>query len=113
MKNYSIVLIDLLIWGISSPDTPSGRLSSNLGLDLNKPTNNIQEGKYTRQKEKGFKLFWIGIDSYDFLYQGMQAHLKILDELEFSYTYVESDGGRTWSNWRRYMLQFTPHLFKN
>jgi hypothetical protein len=47
----------------------------------------------------------------DFLYNSTQEHLKILDKLQFPYTYVESESGPIWSNWRKYMLQFTPLLF--
>jgi enterochelin esterase family protein len=98
--------------GLFSPGTPSGRLSSSLGLDLNKPANSNLEEKYTLQKKKGYKLFWIAIGNTDFLYESTQEHLKILDKLQFPYTYVESEGGHTWSNWRNYMLEFTPLLFK-
>lgn len=28
------------------------------------------------------------------------------------YTFVESDGGHTWHNWRHYLTQFVPLLFK-
>ncbi len=98
--------------GLFSPGTPSSRLSGSLGLDLNKPAYSNLNEKYTLQKKKGFKLFWIAIGKTDFLYESTQEHLKILDKLQFPYAYVESEGGHTWSNWRNYMLQFTPLLFK-
>lgn len=97
--------------GLFSPGTPSGRTGS-LALDYSKPANSNLEEKYTIQKDKGYKLFWIAIGKTDFLYKPTQEHLRILDRLQFLYTYVETEGGHTWSNWREYMLQFTPLLFK-
>lgn len=96
--------------GLFSPGTPSGRTGT-LALDMNKPAYHKLEDKYTLQKEKGYELFWIAIGNTDFLYESTQAHMNILDKLQFPYTYVESEGGHTWSNWRQYMLQFTPLLF--
>jgi enterochelin esterase family protein len=29
----------------------------------------------------------------------------------FAVTYVESDGGHTWTNWRQYLNDFAPLLF--
>ena len=97
--------------GLFSAGTPSGR-TGDLALDLSLPAFNNLEDKYTLQKEKGYKLFWVAIGNTDFLYEPMQEHMKILDSLKFPYTYYESEGGHTWSNWRQYMLEFTPQLFK-
>lgn len=93
--------------GLFSPGTPSSRI-----LDTNIPAYNNIEGKYAIQAKKGFKLYWIGIGKADFLYEPMQKHLKIFDGIKLPYTYVESERGHIWSNWRAYMLEFTPQLFK-
>lgn len=94
--------------GLFSPGTPSSRM-----LDSTRTAYKNLDAKFTTQKTKGYKLYWIAIGKTDFLYNGMQAHRKRLDELKFPYTYVESERGHIWSNWRAYMLQFTPLLFKN
>ncbi len=73
---------------------------------------NIDE-KLTVQKNKGFKLYWIAIGKTDFLYESLKAFRNKLDSLHFPYTYVESSRGHIWSNWRKYMLQFTPLLFND
>jgi len=93
--------------GLFSPGTPSSR-----PLDSTRTAYQHLEQKYLLQKQKGYKLYWIGIGKTDFIYQGLQAHRKKLDQLQFPYTYVESERGHIWSNWRAYMLQFTPLLFK-
>ncbi|NEU08465.1 esterase [Flavihumibacter sp. R14] len=93
--------------GLFSPGTPSSR-----ALDPTRSAYQNLDEKFARQKKNGYKLYWIGIGKTDFLYEGMQAHRKRLDKLQFPYTYVESERGHIWSNWRSYLLQFTPLLFK-
>lgn len=58
------------------------------------------------------KLFWIGCGKEDFLFQSAQDLLKFLDENKFQYEYRESDGGHTWTNWRIYLSELAPLLFK-
>lgn len=93
--------------GLFSPGTPVGRPTL-----ANVPELQNFESKYTTQKAKGFKLYWIAIGNKDFLYDYVQKQIKIFDKLNFKYTYVESERGHIWSNWRNYMLQFTPLLFR-
>ena len=81
--------------GLFSPGTPSSR-----ALDSTRSAYQNLDEKFTLQKKKGYKLYWIGIGKTDFLYEGMQNHRKRLDKLQFPYTYVESDRGHIWSNWR-------------
>jgi enterochelin esterase-like enzyme len=64
------------------------------------------------QFNNGLKLYWIGIGKTDFLYKSVADYRKKLDETGAKYTYSESEGGHTWSNWRDYLVLFTPQLFK-
>lgn len=57
-------------------------------------------------------LFWIGIGKDDFLYKANTDFRRKLDAAGYEYTYVESAGGHIWRNWRVYLSQFTPLLFK-
>lgn len=68
--------------------------------------------KLTTQKNNGLKLYWIGCGSDDFLYQDIKGYRQKLDSLKFPYKYVESTRGHIWSNWREYLLEFTPQIFK-
>jgi enterochelin esterase-like enzyme len=63
-------------------------------------------------KNSGYKLYWIGVGTNDFLYQSVVTLRKTLDNHNFKYTYRESPGGHTWANWRIYLSEFTPLLFK-
>ena len=81
-------------------------------LNMNLPAYNNLNDKLTGQMKKGVKLYWMGIGKTDGLYKPMQAYKSKLDSLNFKYTYVETSRGHIWSNWRIYMLQFVPQLFK-
>ncbi|MCM1337239.1 MAG: alpha/beta hydrolase-fold protein [Candidatus Amulumruptor caecigallinarius] len=65
-----------------------------------------------RQFATAPRLYWIGIGKDDFLYTLNADYLRLLDRLNIPYTYHESAGGHTWSNWRDYLSIFAPQLFK-
>jgi len=65
-----------------------------------------------KQMENSYKLYWIGIGRSDFLYKNVQDYKVKLDSLGMKYTYRESDGGHTWKNWRVYLSEFVPQLFR-
>lgn len=64
------------------------------------------------QKRNGYKLYWIACGTSDFLYKSVIDSMKKMDEIGFKYTWRESDGGHTWRNWRIYLTEFAPMLFK-
>lgn len=65
-----------------------------------------------KQRDNKFKLYWIACGRDDFLYERNLQYMKQLDEMSFPYTYRESDGGHTWRNWRVYLGEFLPMIFK-
>nr|WP_321412448.1 alpha/beta hydrolase-fold protein [uncultured Carboxylicivirga sp.] len=70
------------------------------------------DGTLKKQSENGYQLYWIGMGKTDFLYQsGVEFRAK-LDSIGMKYTYVESEGGHIWKNWRDYLTEFVPLLFK-
>jgi len=62
--------------------------------------------------QKNYKLFYVACGTEDFVYEGVQNLRKKLDENNFKYIYNETGGGHTWANWRDYLADFTPRLFK-
>ena len=57
-------------------------------------------------------LLWIGCGNTDFLYQANLDFMKKLDQNGFKYTFMETDGGHIWKNWRIYLTEFVPLIFK-
>ena len=70
------------------------------------------ERKLKRQFAARPKLYWIAIGKTDFLYEDNLRFRELLYENEYPYVYVESEGGHIWRNWRVYLSQFVPLLFK-
>ena len=56
--------------------------------------------------------YYIAIGKTDFLYQDNVKYRQRLDQAGYKYEYVETDGGHEWRNWRKYLNQFLPKLFK-
>lgn len=70
------------------------------------------EAKLTKQFVNAPKLYWIGIGNKDFLLKDNNANRQLMDNLGLPYTYHESEGGHTWTNWRDYLAIILPQLFK-
>ncbi len=62
--------------------------------------------------KKGLKLLWFATGSEDFLVGTSKASVEMLKKHGFSPIYKESDGGHTWANWRDYLNEFAPQLFR-
>ena len=70
------------------------------------------EEKLKVQFDKNPALYWIAIGKTDFLYKANEEYRKLLDEKGYKYTYYESDEGHIWKNWRSYLTEFVPMLFR-
>jgi enterochelin esterase-like enzyme len=84
-------------------------------LPDNKVTSKVYDnldGTLQTHMKNGYKLYWIGIGKADFLYKNVTDYRAKLDGMGMKYTYFETEGGHTWTNWRVYLSQFAPLLFK-
>lgn len=83
-------------------------------MNPNAPADAINEfvKKLEIQKRNGYKPYWIACGTTDFLYKGVIDSMKKMDEIGFKYTWHETGGGHTWDNWRIYLSEFAPMLFK-
>jgi len=69
----------------------------------------LSDAKKTNQD---LRLFWVAIGKTDFLYKNNQTLLASLDAHNVRHVYRESDGGHVWWNWRIYLSEFAPQLFR-
>ena len=76
------------------------------------PIYDDMESKLATQFAKKPALYWIGIGKTDFLYKANEDYRKMLDEKGYKYTYYETGEGHIWKNWRIYLTEFAPLLFK-
>jgi enterochelin esterase-like enzyme len=59
------------------------------------------------------KLFWVGCGVDDPLaYTGTKNLIEVLNKFHLNVVYRESPGGHTWTNWREYLSELAPLLFK-
>lgn len=61
---------------------------------------------------KSKKLFWVGIGKDDFVMDSNKKTLALLDKHNIKYQYKETAGGHTWINWRQYLNEYVPMLFR-
>lgn len=62
--------------------------------------------------KKGLKLLWFATGKEDFLLGITRGTLDLLKKHGFNPVYQETAGGHTWINWRNYLTEFAPQLFK-
>ena len=60
----------------------------------------------------GLRLLWFSTGSEDFLLNTTKATVAMLEKHGFKPVYKESEGGHTWINWRNYLNEFAPQLFR-
>ncbi|MBQ3609294.1 MAG: esterase [Bacteroidaceae bacterium] len=82
------------------------------GKNATSPIYKEMEGKLKLQFAKKPALYWIAIGKTDFLYKANREYRKLLDEKGYPYEYFENEDGHIWRNWRIYLTEFTPRLFK-
>ncbi|MDO4496995.1 MAG: alpha/beta hydrolase-fold protein [Bacteroidales bacterium] len=57
-------------------------------------------------------LYYIAIGNTDFLYKDNMEFKAKLEAKGYPFVYKETDGGHIWRNWRIYLDDFVPRLFK-
>jgi len=62
--------------------------------------------------KKGLKVLWFSTGKDDSLIATTRSTVELLKRHGFAPQFTESAGGHTWLNWRDYLGQFAPLLFK-
>ncbi len=87
-----------------------------IGLMNNPRWGNYNEEEHRKQikalQDSGLKLYWIGCGKEDFLIESVVNLRKFYDDQGFKYEYMETTGGHTWTNWRIYLAELAPKLFR-
>jgi enterochelin esterase family protein len=61
---------------------------------------------------KGLKLFWFATGKDDFLIETTRGTVAMLKKHGFDPVFKETPGAHTWINWREYLNEFAPQLFR-
>ena len=65
------------------------------------------------QTNKQLRLFWMGVGKQDGFHDGLLAIHQSMEKAGFHHTWVESEGGHVWGEWREYLTEFAPLLFQD
>jgi enterochelin esterase-like enzyme len=87
------------IGAFSSAPPPPQTIAAN-GLDKPQAVN------------RDLRLFWVACGDKDFLFQQNRKFHALLDEKGIRHEFVETPGDHSWPVWRRYLVDFTPKLFR-
>jgi enterochelin esterase-like enzyme len=58
------------------------------------------------------RLFWVACGDKDFLFQQNRRFHTLLEQKGIRHEFVETPGDHSWPVWRRYLVDFTPKLFR-
>lgn len=70
------------------------------------------DGKMKKQFANPPKVYYIAVGRDDFTKKLNDDLREFMDENNYKYIYNETDGAHTWNNWRRYLVDFLPIIFK-
>ena len=92
----------------------SGMFSAAIGVNDPSVSPMYQDfdAKLARYFSKKPALLWIACGNTDFLYQSNKEFMAKLDSNGYPYIWLETEGGHIWKNWRVYLSEFVPLLFK-
>lgn len=62
--------------------------------------------------KQDLRLIWFATGREDFLLETSRATVAMLKKHGFEVVYQETPGGHTWHNWREYLYEFAPQLFR-
>jgi enterochelin esterase-like enzyme len=107
-----------LRYGLTHPELFRYLGVFSMGLGVGNNANEVPD--YVKANEaalkkasKDLKLFYYAMGKDDFLYATVAPTRGMLDQQGIKYVYHESGGGHTWINWRRYLEDFAPRLFRD
>jgi len=92
-------------------NTSKAKLMFPTGNDMPSVYRNVEQD-LQKQFNPAPKLYYISIGNSDFLYPENVQYRALLDKHHYTYTYIETQGGHTWDNWRHYLIDFLPRLFR-
>jgi enterochelin esterase-like enzyme len=65
-----------------------------------------------KELKKGLRLLWFATGKEDFLLGISEKSVELLKKHGFDVVYKETAGAHTWTNWREYLAEFAPLLFR-
>ncbi|NBC37577.1 esterase [Novosphingobium sp. FSY-8] len=107
--------------GVNRPDTFHwiGVFSIGLGVARTADIHQDKIDDYMRENDAALKrsardmrLVYFAMGRDDFLYHTAAPTRAVFDRYHIGHLYRETGGGHTWMNWRDYLADFAPRLFR-
>lgn len=89
-----------------------GKETNNSGIDGIETYKDF-DAKLKTQFEAKPQLYYIAVGVDDFVKKLNDDYRAKLDAAGYKYIYHETDGAHSWENWRKYLLDFLPRIFKS
>jgi len=83
-----------------------------MGIRVNDENRARYDAEFRAVKKAGYKLYWVACGDSDFLIESAKTLDATLTRLGMKHTFFVNSGGHTWTNWRIYLNNFAPLLFK-
>jgi enterochelin esterase-like enzyme len=61
---------------------------------------------------KKLKVFFVYIGAEDTLYESNKSFHALLEQKKIAHNFIETGGAHVWANWRDYLTDFAPRLFR-
>ena len=92
----------------------SGMFSAAIGVNEQQmcPMYDNFDKKLAKYFSKKPAMLWIGCGNTDFLYKANIDFMEKMTQAGYPFEYMETEGGHIWRNWRIYLSEFVPLLFK-
>ncbi|MCE4552881.1 alpha/beta fold hydrolase [Roseateles cellulosilyticus] len=103
-----------LNFGLPRPDLFGAVGIFSIGLQAGDPAKAYvaRNAEALKRRAAAKSVVFYAFGKEDFLYAMAEPTRRMLDEQGIAYNYRESGGGHTWVNWRAYLNEFVPLLFR-
>ncbi|KPH61243.1 alpha/beta hydrolase-fold protein [Novosphingobium sp. ST904] len=103
--------------GLTHPDQFRWIGIFSMGLSKGNAFNGVETyaAKYDaelKRSAKELKLVYFAMGREDFLHETVAPTRALFDRYHIAHVYHETGGGHEWVNWRRYLADFAPRLFR-
>lgn len=117
MAGFSMGGMHTIRFGLTRPDLFHSIGIFSMGLGLHGNSEQVTRFEHAndaalREDAKSLKLLYLAIGSQDRFYSTSAPTRAMFDKYGIRYIYHESGGGHNFSNWRRYLADFAPRLFR-
>ena len=104
-------------YGLTRPELFNWVGVFSMGLGINNDASQMAQYEQAndaalRRSAEEMKLVYYAMGTDDFLYGTVAPTRGVFDKYGIDHVYNESAGGHTWINWRRYLADFAPRLFR-